>query len=100
MTEPARDDLFVDRVMGQVARNERRLPLVIVALAMSALVLAVPALVALRARPALDAGLSLAALGLGQLVAATADNPFFWIGVAVTLLWLLWLASRALSGRS
>ncbi len=73
---------------------------VVAALAVSVLVLAVPALVALAAKPAIDAGLALAAAGLGELLSATADNPFFWAGVAVTLGWLGWLASRALRGRA
>jgi len=98
MTAPPPDDAFVDRVMGEVARHERRLPLVVAALAISAVVLAVPALVALRARPALDAALALTVAGLGQLVSATADNPVFWAGAAATLAWLGWLASRALRG--
>ena len=99
MSEPRTDDPFVDRVMGEVARNERRLPLVVLALATSAVVLAVPALIALRVRPALDAALSLAALGIGELLAATSDNPLFWIGATATILWIAWLVSRALSGR-
>jgi hypothetical protein len=93
------DESFVDRVMGEVARQERRRVPVALALSILVLVLAVPALVALAARPALDAGLALAASGLGELVKATADNPFFWAGVAITVLWLGWLASRALMGR-
>lgn len=93
------DDRFVDRVMGEVARQERRRVPVALALSILVLVLAVPALVALAARPALDAGLALAAAGLRELVEATADNPFFWAGVAITVLWLGWLASRALMGR-
>ena len=72
---------------------------VALALSILVLVLAVPALVALAARPALDAGLALAVAGLRELVGATADNPFFWAGVAITVLWLGWLASRALMGR-
>ena len=93
------DDRFVDRVMGEVARQERRRVPVALALSILVLVLAVPALVALAARPALDAGLALAAAGLRELVEVTADNPFFWAGVAITVLWLGWLASRALMGR-
>lgn len=97
---PPTDQSFVERVMGEVARHERRRVPVAAALAVSALVLAVPALVALVARPALDAGLALAAAGLGELVSATADNPVFWVGVAIAVAWLGWLASRALMGRS
>jgi hypothetical protein len=97
-TSPS-DESFVDRVMGEVARQERRRVPVVLALSILVLVLAVPALVALAARPALDAGLALAASGLGELVSTTADNPFFWAGVAITVLWLGWLASRALMGR-
>jgi high-affinity K+ transport system ATPase subunit B len=93
------DESFVDRVMGEVARQERRRVPVALALSILVLVLAVPALVALAARPALDAGLALAVAGLGELVSSTADNPFFWAGVAITVLWLGWLASRALMGR-
>ena len=52
---PAVERTFVDRVMGEVARHERRLPLVMAALAISALVLAVPAVLVLLARPAFDA---------------------------------------------
>lgn len=99
MSGPPRDDAFVDRVMGEVSRHERRLPLVVAALAISALVLAVPALVALRARAALDAVLALGAAGLREMVGATIDNPLFWGGVAVTVVWLAWLATRALGGR-
>jgi high-affinity K+ transport system ATPase subunit B len=93
------DEGFVDRVMGEVARQERRRVPVALALSILVLVLAVPALVALAARPALDAGLALAVAGLRELVETTADNPFFWAGVAITVLWLGWLASRALMGR-
>jgi high-affinity K+ transport system ATPase subunit B len=93
------DEGFVDRVMGEVARQERRRLPVALALSILVLVLAVPALVALAARPALDAGLALAVAGLRELVETTADNPFFWAGVAITVLWLGWLASRALMGR-
>lgn len=89
-------DDFVDRVMGEVARHERRLPLVATALGISALVLAVPAVLVLLARPAFDAALSLALAGVAEAVAAVADNPFFWAAAAVTLGWLAWLASRAL----
>jgi hypothetical protein len=96
---PPPDQSFVDRVMGEVARQERRRVPVALALSVLVLVLAVPALVALAARPALDAGLALAASGVAGLVSATADNPFFWGGVAITILWLGWLASRALAGR-
>ena len=97
---PPPDQSFVDRVMGEVARQERRRVPIALALAILVLVLAVPALVALAARPALDAGLALAVSGLRELVSATADNPFFWTGVAITILWLGWLASRALAGRA
>ena len=97
-TSPS-DEGFVDRVMGEVARQERRRVPVVLALSILVVVLAVPALVALAARPALDAGLALAASGLGELVSSTADNPFFWAGVAITVLWLGWLASRVLMGR-
>lgn len=85
--------------MGEVARQERRRVPVAVALGISAIVLAVPALVALAARPGIEAGTALAAAGLRELVAATADNPFFWAGVAVSLIWLGWLASRVMKGR-
>lgn len=98
MSGPAPDD-FVDRVMDGVARHERRLPLVVAALAVSALVLAVPAVLVLVARPAFDGALALALAGVGEAVAAAADNPLFWAGAAVTLGWLGWLASRALAGR-
>ena len=100
MSEPPPEDLFVDRVMGEVARNERRLPLVVLALAVSALVLAVPALIALRVRPALDAAFSLAAVGAGELIAAISDNPLFWVAASATALWIAWLAWRALGGRT
>jgi hypothetical protein len=102
VTDPqsSSDQNFVDRVMGEVARQERRRVPVVLALGAAVLVLAVPALVALAARPALDAGLALGAAGLGELVAATADNPFFWAGAVITLAWLAWLISRALAGRS
>jgi hypothetical protein len=90
------DDDFVERVMGGVARNERRLPLVVAALAVSVLVLAVPGVVALVAQPALQAGLALAAAALREVAGAVIDNPFFWVAVAVTAGWLVWLATRAL----
>ena len=73
---------------------------VVAALAVSVLVLAVPALVALAAKPAIDAALSLAAAGVGQFLSATTDNPFFWAGEAITLAWLGWLASLALRRRT
>jgi hypothetical protein len=92
-------DDFVDRVMGEVARHERRLPLVVAALAASALVLAVPAALLLLARPAFDAAFSLALAGLGEAIAAASDNPLFWTAAVVTLGWLGWLASRAIAGR-
>ena len=95
---PPPDD-FVDRVMDEVARHERRLPLVVAALAISALVLAVPAVVVLLARPAFDAALSLALAGAAEATSAVADNPLFWAGAALTAVWLAWLASRALRGR-
>ena len=97
-TPPTSDDRFVNRVMDEVARHERRLPLVVGALAISALVLAVPAVVVLLARPALDAALSLALAGLAEAASAVADNPIFWACVAVTAAWLAWLASRTLRG--
>ena len=97
MTGPPDD--FVDRVMGQVARHERRRPVVVGALAISALVLAVPAVLVLIARPAFDAAFSLALAGLGEAVGAAADNPLFWAGAAVTLGWLAWLVSRVTAGR-
>ena len=99
MSAASPPDDFVDRVMGEVARHERRLPLVIIALAISALVLAVPAVVVLLARPAFDAALSLALAGIAEATSAVVDNPFFWVGAAVTLGWLVWIASRALSAR-
>jgi len=92
---PSSREDFVDRVMGEVARQERRRVPVVLALGAAVIVLAVPALVALAARPALDAGLALGAAGAAELVKATADNPFFWTGVVVTVAWLGWLVSRA-----
>ncbi len=101
MSDPnsSSDRDFVERVMGEVARQERRRVPVALALGAAVIVLAVPALVALAARPALDAGLALGAAGLAELVKATADNPFFWAGVVITLAWVGWLVSRALAGR-
>ena len=98
MSGPPPDD-FVDRVMGEVARHERRLPLVAAALAISTLVLAVPAVLVLLARPAFDAAFALALAGLGEAVSAVADNPLFWAGSAITIAWLAWLVSRVLAGR-
>lgn len=92
-------DDFVDRVMGEVARHERRLPIVVGALAISAVVLAVPAVLVLLARPAFDAAFSLALAGLGEAVGAVVDNPLFWAAAAVTAAWLAWLVSRAIAGR-
>lgn len=92
-------DDFVDRVMGEVARHERRLPLVMAALAISALVLAVPAVLVLLARPAFDAAFALALAGTVEAIGAVNDNPLFWAGGLVTVAWLLWLVSRALAGR-
>lgn len=92
-------DDFVDRVMGEVARHERRLPLVVAALGISAVVLAVPAVLVLLARPAFDAAFALALAGLGEAVGAAADNPLFWAATVVTLGWLGWLVSRALARR-
>lgn len=99
MSEPDRDDAFIDRVMGEVARSERRLPLVVAALGFGALALAVPGLIALRARPALDAALALAVAGLGETITAIADNPLFWVGLAIAGAWLVWLATLAVRGR-
>lgn len=98
MSGPAPDD-FVDRVMDGVARQERRLPLVVAALAVSALVLAVPAVLVLVARPAFDAAFSLAFAGVAEVIAASADNPLFWAASVATLAWLGWLVTRALAGR-
>lgn len=98
MSEPPPDE-FVERVMSEVARHERRLPLVTAALAISAVVLAVPAVVVLLARPAFDAALSLALAGCGEALSAAADNPLFWVAVGVTAAWLGWVITRALGGR-
>lgn len=99
MTSPSPpDDGFVERVMGTVGRHERRRPLVVGALALSALVLAVPAVVVLLARPAFDAAFSLALAGTAEAAAASADNPVFWLGAGVTAAWLGWVASRAVRG--
>lgn len=95
---PTPDDRFVERVMGEVARHERRRPLLLAALALSALVLSVPAVVLLLARPALEAALSLALAGIAEAAAAVVDNPLFWAGAGITAAWLAWLASRALRG--
>jgi hypothetical protein len=97
MTGPPRDD-FVARVMDRVARQERRLPLVAVALAISAIVLAAPAVAVLVARPAFDAAFSLALAGCAEAVSAAADAPYFWLAVAITLGWLAWLVSRVVRG--
>ena len=86
--------------MNEVARQERRRVPVALALALCIVVLAVPALVVLMAQPTLGAGVALSATGLRELVAATADNPFFWAAAALTVLWLGWLASQRLRGRS
>jgi hypothetical protein len=98
MTGQPRGDDFVARVMEQVARQERRLPLVAAALVISALVLAVPAVAVLVARPAFDAAFSLALAGCAEAVTAAAGSPVFWLAVAVTAGWLIWLATRALRG--
>jgi hypothetical protein len=96
---PASDQRFVDRVMMEVARQERRLPRVLLALAVSALVLAVPAVLALRARRALDAAVALSLASARELVVGVADSPFFWAGAGLAVLWLCWLSWRALGGR-
>jgi hypothetical protein len=96
---PASDQRFVDRVMMEVARQERRLPRVIIALAVSVLVLAVPAVLALRARTALDAAVALSLASARELVVGLADSPFFWAGAGLAALWLAWLSWRALGGR-
>ena len=99
MSAPTSSARFVDQVMRGVERQERRLPRVAVALLALALVLAVPAVVVLRAgsavRVVVDLGLAL----VNEVLAAVVDNPLFWIGVAVTVLWLGWLLVLALGGR-
>ncbi|MDX6647186.1 MAG: hypothetical protein QOK40_2913 [Miltoncostaeaceae bacterium] len=100
MSEPAASDQrFVERVMTEVARQERRLPRVLLALAVSALVLAVPAVLALRARVALDAALALSLASARELVLGIGGSPFFWVGAGLAALWLGWLSWRALGGR-
>ena len=101
MSEPpnASDQRFVDRVMLEVARQERRLPRVLLALAVSALVLAVPAVLALRGRRALDAAIALSLAAAREIIVDVADNPVFWAGVALAVVWLCWLSWRALGGR-
>jgi hypothetical protein len=96
---PASDERFVERVMTEVARQERRLPRVLLALAVSALVLAVPAVLALRARVALDAAVALSLASARELVVGVAGNPFVWAGAGLAALWLCWLSWRALGGR-
>lgn len=100
MSGPPGDGDFVERVLGEVARQERRLPIVLGALGVSALVLAVPAAVALAVRPALDAAFALTLAAAAEALGAVADNPLFWLGLALTVGWLGWLASLALRGRS
>ena len=96
---PASDQPFVDRVMREVARQERRLPRVVLALAVSALVLAVPAVLVLRGRKALDAAVDLSLASARELVTDVAGNPFFWAAAGLAVLWLGWLSWRALGGR-
>ena len=99
MSAPTSSARFVDQVMRGVERQERRLPRVAAALLALALVLAVPAVVVLRAgsavRVVVDLGLAL----VNEVLGAVADNPIFWIGVGVTALWLGWLLVLALGGR-
>jgi low temperature requirement protein LtrA len=99
MTDLRSDQRFADEVMARLERQERRLPRVLAALAVAALVLAVPAVVALRARPALEAGARLGVLGLREMVSAMLDNPAFWVVVAVAAAWLGWLAWAGVRGR-
>jgi hypothetical protein len=100
MSDPhGSDQLFVDRVMREVARQERRLPSVLLALAVSALVLAVPAVLALRGRKALDAALALSLDAAREILFGVADNPVFWAAVGLAVLCLCWLVWRALGGR-
>ncbi len=85
--------------MKEVARQERRRVPVALTLALCIVVLAIPGLVVLMAQPTLGAGVALSVAGLHELVAATADNPFFWVAAAATVLWLGWLASRHMGER-
>jgi hypothetical protein len=99
MSRPDAEERFAERVMLALARQERRLPRTALALVVSALVLSVPALAALRARVALEAAVALAIAGAREGVSAMSDNPGFWAGVGVSVLWLCWLSWRALGGR-
>jgi len=85
--------------MREVARQERRLPRVAVALLALVLALAVPAAVLLRAGSAVRVTVDLALALLGEVLSAVSDNPLFWIGVGVAALWLGWLVVLALGGR-
>ena len=97
MTPP--DSEFVDSVMARVARQERRLPLVAAVLALTVLVLAVPALLALVVPAALAGARSLAFAGLREALSAGSDNPITWTAIGLAALWLAWLVRLAIGGR-
>ncbi len=98
MSSPS-DDRFADRVMDGVARQERRLPAVVVALCAAVLVLAVPAVVALTARPGLEAVVALGVVAAREVIGGLLDNPVFWTAVGLGVVWLAWLAGVAVRGR-
>jgi uncharacterized membrane protein len=96
---PPVEDRFADRVMDRVARQERRLPAVVAALCAAALVLAVPALLVLVARPGLEALVDLSLAAAAEVIGGLLDNPVFWTAVGLGVVWLVWLASVAVRGR-
>lgn len=96
---PTGTDPFVDRVMRGVARQERLLPRVSLALAALALALAVPALFALRARAAIDAGLALGLAVAREVVSAAGGGPGRWVAVGLLVVAVAALATIGTRGR-
>jgi hypothetical protein len=96
---PRQDERFVERVMDELARQERRLPRVALTLAASALVLAVPAVLALRARVALDALIALSLASARELVTEGLGNPLVLAAAGGAALLLGCLGWLALGGR-
>jgi hypothetical protein len=91
MSEPRGDDRFVDETLRRLARQERRLPVLIAGLLAVALVLAVPAAVILRASAAIDVGTDLGWALVVEVVSGALHNPVFYAGLALALGWLAWL---------
>ena len=89
------DDRFLDAVMARVDRQERRAPIVAVALLAAILVLAGPALVVLRARLALDTIVALAVRVVRVLIGDASRNPLAWLALALAIAAIVAICRRA-----